>query len=148
MRLAGSRTVPAAPAEVWAFLLTPGRLRRCLPGCERFEATGPDTFSATMRLGVAFFKGKYSGTIRVLEQQPPERLALLVEGRGALGSLAASGTLTFAAAGGGTILRYDGEAQVRGAVASAGERVIAATADRLIGLFFDCMSSQLVRREG
>lgn len=160
MRLTGSRILPADPEAIWRFLLAPERLRRCLPGCERFRAVrsdaGPnqdqdpaveaqvDRFEATMRLGVGFLKGTYHGTIHLSEQRRPEYLYLIVEGGGALGSLSASGSLSLRALGPGrTELTYDGEADVRGRIAIAGERVIGATAHRLIGLFLDCVASQL-----
>ena len=95
MRLSGSRVFRAQPEALWEFLLTPERLRRCLPGCERFEADGPDTFEATMRLGIGFLKGTYSGTIGVSERQYPDSLVLTVQGGGALGNLDAGGRLTF-----------------------------------------------------
>lgn len=163
MRLTGSRILPADPEAIWSFLLAPERLRRCLPGCERFSAVrsdlGPnqgsgvdsqdvdfrvDRFEATMRLGVGFLKGTYHGTIRMSDQRRPEYLFLIVEGGGSLGSLTASGSLTLRNLGvGQTELTYDGDADVRGRIAIAGERVIGATAHRLIGLFLDCVASHL-----
>jgi uncharacterized protein len=144
MRLSGSRVFRAQPEALWEFLLTPERLRLCLPGCERFEAHGPDTFEATMRLGIGFLKGTYSGTIGVSERQYPDSLVLTVQGGGALGSLNAGGRLTFRPLDpGGTALRYDGEASVGGRIALVGETVIRGTAERLIGLFLDCMASHV-----
>jgi carbon monoxide dehydrogenase subunit G len=95
VRFRGTRTLRATPEAIWAYLMTPDRLRRCLPGCERFEATDPTTFAATLRLGVAFLKGTYHGTVRVTEQDYPSRLGLAIEGTGLLGSLRAGGVLTF-----------------------------------------------------
>jgi uncharacterized protein len=144
MRLSGSRVFRAQPEALWEFLLTPERLRRCLPGCERFEAYGPDTFEATMRLGIGFLKCTYSGTIGVSERQYPDSLVLSVQGGGALGNLNAGGRLTFRPGEAGrTELRYDGEASVGGRIALVGETVIRGTAERLIGLFLDCMASQV-----
>jgi uncharacterized protein len=144
MRLSGSRVFRAQPEALWEFLLTPERLRLCLPGCERFEAHGPDTFEATMRLGIGFLKGTYSGTIAVSERRFPDSLVLSVRGGGALGHLEAGGLLTFTGKDAGwTELRYDGEAYVGGRIALVGETVIRGTAERLIGLFLDCMASHV-----
>lgn len=123
--------------------MTPERLRQCLPGCERFEAAGPDTFAATMRLGVAIFKGTYTGVVRVTEQHYPERLVLTVEGGGLLGSLVAAGTLHLHDHGHATELRYQGDAQVGGRVGSLPARIVSATAERLIQLFFDCVAARV-----
>ncbi|MGH2370029.1 MAG: SRPBCC domain-containing protein, partial [Chloroflexota bacterium] len=97
-----------------------------------------------MRLGVAFLKGTYTGTIRVADQRFPEHLMLHVQGGGALGSLTASGALDFSELSDGTTeLRYDGEAHVGGRIAAVGERVIEATATRLIGRFFNCLAAHV-----
>jgi carbon monoxide dehydrogenase subunit G len=145
VRVSGTRSVRAPAADVWAFLMTPDRLRTCLPGCERFEASDADTFSAQMRLGVGFVKGTYHGYVRVTEQRPFDTLGLQVEGIGALGSLHANGTIHFAQSGETTHLLYDGEATVGGRVAAMGERVISATASKLIDLFFSCLASKVER---
>ena len=131
----------AAPETIWTFLLTPERLRACLPGCERLEATSPTRFEGSISLGIGFLRGTYAGAIEVLEQQRPRDLTLHVTGGGGLGKLDARGTVKFVDTGGGaTYLLYDGEAKVSGRVTFVGERVIEATATRLFGLFFDCVA--------
>jgi carbon monoxide dehydrogenase subunit G len=131
----------ASPQAVWDFLMSPSRLRACLPGCERLEAASPSRFEGSIRLGIGFLKGSYTGAIEVVEQQHPEKLTLHVTGGGALGELDASGTVRFVATGGETTyLLYEGEAEVAGRVTFVGERVIEATATRLFGLFFDCVA--------
>ena len=141
MRLAGARTIRAAPETIWSFLLTPERLRACLPGCERLIATSDTRFEGAMRLGIGFLKGSYTGAIEVTAQLRPETLSLHVSGGGALGQVDASGTVRFVATGGdATYVLYEGEADVSGRVTFVGERVIEATATRLFGLFFDCVA--------
>jgi hypothetical protein len=96
-----------------------------------------------MRLGIGFLKGTYNGTIRVTDRAEPHLLTLEVHGSGLLGSLTASGTIHLREAPNGTDLAYDGDAAIGGRVGALGERVIAATAERLIGAFFDCVASRL-----
>ena len=143
MRISGARTIRAEPQEIWDFILTPSRLRGCLPGCEHFEAIGRDTYAATLRIGVAFLKGTYTGTLRVVEATKPEALTLAVQGGGPLGALQANGTVKLVPSAGSTYFLYEGDAQVSGRVAAFGERVIEATANGLIGLFFDCVASHV-----
>lgn len=146
MRLRGSRTIAATREAIWTFLTSPARLRHCLPGCERFESTGPDSYTATMSLGVGLIKGTYTGTIRITDQRRPEQMTLLVEGGGGLGSLVAAGKVTLTELAGGTdqtYLTYDGDATVTGPVAMVGERVMGATADRLFAAFLNCVTSQI-----
>jgi len=143
LKISGARTIRATPEAVWDFVMDPGRLRGCLPGCEQFEATAPDTFVATLRLGVAFLKGTYTGTLRVVDPKPHEAFQLAVEGGGPLGALTATGNVKLVDAVGGTYFLYDGDANVTGRVAAFGDRVIEATANRLIGRFFDCIASKV-----
>jgi carbon monoxide dehydrogenase subunit G len=159
MRLAGSHRFRAPPDAIWDFLLTPDRLRRCLPGCERFERRDADAYDARLRLGVAFLTGTYSGTVRVVEQVHRQTLRLAVEGGGPLGRLQATGTLHLqpvapaspappaagqtAASCPATLVTYEGEALVGGPISALGEPVISATADRLIRAFFDCVAAHV-----
>jgi uncharacterized protein len=144
LKLTGARTIGATPDAIWDFLLTPERLRACLPGCERLTATTPTRFDGAMRLGIGFLKGTYTGTIEVTDERRPTQVTLRVTGGGGLGRVEAQGTLRLVDTGGGaTYLLYDGDATVSGRVALVGERVIEATATRLFGLFFDCVGSHL-----
>ena len=144
MRLAGARTIRAAPETIWDFLLTPERLRACLPGCERLVATSETRFEGSIRLGIGFLKGAYSGAIEVTHQERAQQLALRVAGGGGLGRLEATGTVRFVATGGdATYVLYEGDAEVSGRIAFVGERAIEATAARLFGLFFDCVARQV-----
>jgi len=143
LKISGARTIRATPEAIWNFVMDPDRLRGCLPGCERFEATAPDTFVATLRLGVAFLKSTYSGTLRVVDPKPNEAFRLAVEGGGPLGALTATGNVKLVDAVGGTYFLYDGDATVSGRVAAFGDRVIEATANRLIAHFFDCIASKV-----
>jgi carbon monoxide dehydrogenase subunit G len=149
LKLSGARTIRAEPDAIWDFLLTPERLRACLPGCERLEATSPTTFEGTMSLGIGFLRGSYAGKIEVVEQRRPQDLTLHVTGGGGLGKVDATGTVRFVSTGGGaTYLLYDGQAAVSGRVTFVGERVIEATATRLFGLFFDCVARHVEVEEG
>jgi carbon monoxide dehydrogenase subunit G len=148
MRLSGARTIRATPQAVWDFLMTPSRLRTCLPGCEDFEETTPYNYDATLRLGIAFLKGTYSGTLCVLEPDEPRQFRLEVEGGGPLGGLKADGTVKLVEAAGSTYFLYDGEAEVNGHIASLGRPVIEATAGRLIGMFFGCIAGKVEQGGG
>ena len=144
MKVSGARTVSATPEALWAFLMDPSQLKACLPGCESLTAGGPNVFRARMKLGVAFLKGTYEGSLTVVDPQPNQQFALKVEGGGALGTLTAAGTVKLIATGSGsTYVLYDGQAAVGGRIAAFGDRVVDATATRLIGLFFDCVASHV-----
>ena len=82
MKLSGKYTFSASREAVWAALMDPATLQRIIPGCERLEAVGDDTYSADIKLGLANVRGDYSGTVKLLDQKAPESYRLEGEGRG------------------------------------------------------------------
>jgi carbon monoxide dehydrogenase subunit G len=66
-----------------------------------------------------------------------------VEGGGKPGRIKGSGVLTLTEQGSGTLVSYDGEAQVAGLIASVGQRLLAVTARKMIEQFFKAMEKQV-----
>jgi carbon monoxide dehydrogenase subunit G len=143
MRIEGSYTFDASVQTVWDTLLNPDVIAACMPGCEKFEAVGPDEYEASMRIGIGPIKGSATGRIRLADQQPPHRYRMDVEGGGGPGHATGSGLMALREDGGKTIVTYDGELQVTGKAASVGQRLLGATAKLLIGQFFKCMEGKI-----
>ena len=86
-----------APRErIWQSLNDPAFLKLCLPGCESMEAIGPDQYQATLTVGIAAVKGKYTGTVTLSEKEPPQRFTMRVEGKGPGGFMQGTGMLELA----------------------------------------------------
>ncbi len=132
MKLAGSYTFDASRESVWELLMDPKVLQRIIPGCERLDEVGPDTYSADIKLGIANIRGDYTGTVKISEQKPPESYHLEGEGRGKPGFAKGSGGLELAEADGKTIMRYQADVQVGGPVAGIGQRLIEASAKSIV----------------
>jgi carbon monoxide dehydrogenase subunit G len=145
MQLSGTYTFKAPRAAVWTAMLGPAAIEQCMPGCESFRTVGEDQYAATMRVGVGSIKGTFDGKIRILERNEPESYRMDVEGGGKPGRVKGSGLLTLAAEGDGTVVSYDGDAQVAGLIASVGQRLLGVTARMLIDQFFKCMEKQVGR---
>ncbi|MER3437541.1 MAG: carbon monoxide dehydrogenase [Chloroflexota bacterium] len=142
MELTGEHTFKAPRQRVWEFLLDPATLKQCLPGCEQLEQVGPDEYSATMRIGIAMIKGTFTGRVKITEKQEPERYRMLVEGSGPQGQVSGEGTLELIEQGDETVVRYRGEANVRGTLARVGARMIQPAARTIVGQFFQCLESK------
>ena len=149
MKLSGSYTFAAPREDVWALLNDPATLQRIIPGCERLEQIGGDLYSADVKLGLPGVRGAYSGTVKLVELQPPERYRLEGDGRGKPGFARGAGDVELIAAPDGTtILRYSGEAQVGGPVAGIGQRLIEGAAKSIINQSLKALSAELeARRE-
>jgi carbon monoxide dehydrogenase subunit G len=143
VKLSGTVSLPAEPPQVWALLTDAQRLARLLPGCERLDPDGADCFKAVMKFGVAAISGKYGGSLRFLQLKPPHSLTLQFDGRGLPGFVRGQAGIELIRKGAATELRYSGEAQIGGVVASVGQRLLEAAARQIVRQFFDAAAAEL-----
>jgi carbon monoxide dehydrogenase subunit G len=133
---------------VFQCLTDPEVLARCIPGCERLEKTEENVYAATIRTGVGSIKGVFSSTVRLEDMRPPEHFRLIVEGKGTPGFLKGSGDLDLEDQGETTLIRYMGEVQVGGTIASVGQRMIQATAKMMASQFFTALEAEAKTARG
>ena len=143
MKLTGQYTLPAPPEKVWALLTDPQRLAKLLPGCERLEPDGPDRFKAAVKFGLAAISGKYAGTLEFAEKKPNTSMVMKISGKGLPGFVDGSGHIELAGKNGETEVRYTGDAQVGGMIASVGQRMIEGAAKKIVDQFFAGAAEEL-----
>jgi carbon monoxide dehydrogenase subunit G len=143
MDVNGSYTFAAAPEAVWNLLTDPKVIAGCLPGCDRLEPLGEDRYRAAMTLAVASVSGKYSGTVSMLDKNPPHSYRLLVEGKGSPGFVTGEATIELVAEGAGTTVRVTGLGQVGGLIARVGQRLLGSVSKMMMDRFFACLQSRL-----
>jgi uncharacterized protein len=143
VKLEGTFKIPAARERVYEHLLNPDSLAKSLPGCEKLEPQTDGSYRAEMKVGIAAVKGTYHGRVEILDPVPPEHFRMKVEGQGTGGFMKAEGTLTLAGDGAETEIRYSGEAQVGGVIASVGQRLVLAAAKQIVNQFFKAFSKAL-----
>lgn len=147
MDISGSYTLYAPRERVWAALLDPDMLKQTIPGCERLDKQGEDTFLLRLNIGVASVKGIYDGTLRLSDLHPPERYHMTVDGKGARGLLHGDGTLLLEARDPNTtVVSYSGQAQLGGPIAGVGMRVAGGAANMLIKSYFSKLADLLAER--
>ncbi|MFA0752764.1 MAG: hypothetical protein IMHGJWDQ_000526 [Candidatus Fervidibacter sp.] len=144
MKVQGSWTFEAAREFVWRTLTNPTIIAQCIPGCEKMEAMGDDTYSATLAVGIGSIKGRFTATICMTDQQFPERYRLIVEAKSSVGFVKGDGIIALQEVGEGrTQVSVDGEVQVGGTLASVGSRLIQVTANAMLNRFFEAMRQQI-----
>ena len=142
MKLEGSHQLEATRERVYQSLVSPEVLQRCIPGCEKLERTGENTFAATIKTGVGSIKGVFNGTARLEDLREPEHLRIVVEGKGAPGFLKGSGDLDLQQEGNLTKVNYTADVQVGGTIASVGQRMIQGTDKMMAAQFFTCLGAE------
>jgi uncharacterized protein len=145
MRIAGEATVQAPREAVWGALLDPAVLVRTIPGCERLEEVGENSYSMTVTVGIAAIRGTYAGACTITDLQPHDSLTLKAEGAGAPGTIAADVDVRFSANDDGTTtLHYDADTVVGGMIGGVGQRMLSSVSRRLAGEFFTAIEQVLV----
>ncbi|MER5627922.1 carbon monoxide dehydrogenase subunit G [Streptosporangium sp. NPDC002544] len=144
MKLAGSAVLGIDRDRVWSALQNPAVLVRTIPGCERLEETGPDTYRMTVTAGVASIKGVYQGEVALSEPEAPERFVLRARGQGAPGTVDATVQVRLSEVEGGTRIDYDAEAVIGGMIGGVGQRMLGSVARKTAGDFFSAVESHLV----
>ncbi len=142
MKLALVHTLAADRERVFDALVDPAIIRRCIPGCESMVASGPNTYDATLRVGVAGLKGTYTGRTTIANQQRPDSLTLGVEGKGAAGFVRGTAAVVLASEGDGTRITCDADVHVGGVIAAVGSRLIEAAARKMAAEFFEALDRQ------
>jgi carbon monoxide dehydrogenase subunit G len=143
MKLTLASAIPASRNRVFAALIDPVILQRCIPGCEKLTAVGPDAFEATLKIGVAGLKGTYAGKAAIRDAQPPESLTLSFEGKGGHGFVRGSAAIVLTPDGDATRIACDADVQVGGLIAAIGSRLVDAAAKKLADDFFKQLSAEL-----
>ncbi len=135
MKISGHNTIPFPVEKVWDALLDPAVLVRTIPGCERLETTGENTYAMTVTAGVAAIRGTYDGTCTLSDLVPHESLVMRLTGAGAPGTIDATVNVSFRDAD-PTVVEYDADAVVGGMVGGVGQRMLGSVSKRMAGEFF------------
>ena len=150
MKLKVSSLVPADPDRVFAALVNPDVLRRAIPGCDSLTpmaADTPDTYEATLKVGLAGLKGTYKGKASIREQHPPDALTLSFEGKGGPGFVRGSAVIALTPEAGATRIAADADVQVGGVIAAVGSRLVEAGAKKMADDFFRQLAVELAGAE-
>src|SRR5438309_10740839 len=80
MDIEGTYTLQAAPEEVWQCWMDQQTLRHNVPGLERLETVGKQTYAFTLHIKHAPLRGVYSGHVVVDELRYPTSYRMTLEG--------------------------------------------------------------------
>ncbi len=129
----------AAPKDaVYRALNDPDVLRECIPGCEELIQHSPEHLEAKVVLKIGPVKAHFSGEVTLDNSQAPDAFSLSGEGKGGAAGFAKGGAdVSLTADGDETVLSYTAKVTIGGKIAQLGSRLIAGTAKKLSGKFFD-----------
>ncbi|MFS8085807.1 MAG: SRPBCC family protein [Acidobacteriota bacterium] len=142
MKIEGTQKLDAPLERVYAALIDPEVLQRCIPGCESLVKTSEDSYAVTIRTGIGMIKGTFKGNVHLEDMRPPEHYRITVDGKGGPGFLKGSGDFDLEESDGGTLIKYTGELQVGGAIAGIGQRMVEGAAKMMASRFFNSLEAE------
>ena len=145
MQMNDTQRVPASQDKVWAGLNDPEILRACIPGCQKLEMTSPTEMTATVVVKLGPVKATFVGKVTLTDIDPPNGYRISGEGSGGVAGFAKGGASVKLEADGAdaTNLNYAVDAQIGGKLAQLGGRLIASTAKKRAGEFFENFAAAL-----
>ncbi len=144
MNISGQYRIAAPRDVVWAALMDPEVLKRCIPGCKELDQKSPTDFAAKVALKIGPISATFAGTVQLQDLNRPATCKIVGQGQGgAAGFAKGSAEVTLTDAGTETDLAYIAKAEVGGKLATLGGRLIEATSKKLADEFFSAFVREL-----
>lgn len=147
MKLEGEYIFDGPRDEVWTIVRDPEILAKALPGAQKLEKIDETHYAGQMFIRIGPVSGVFDGKLAVTDEVPPESYTLSVEGRGAPGFGSGVGHVQLLQQDDGrTLIKYDGELQVGGRIASVGQRLIDTASRSMISQGLESLNNALKAR--
>jgi uncharacterized protein len=133
--------------DVWDIVRDPQVLATALPGTKSLDKVGENEYAGEMNVRVGPVSGLFSGRLVVSNEVPPESCTLTVDGRGSPGFLNGTGNVfLYEQADSTTLMKYDGEVQIGGRLASVGQRLLDTASKSIIRQGLEALNLALQAR--
>ena len=147
MKIEGEYVFEGEQEDVWKLVRDPEVLASCLPGTQSLQQVGENEYAGEIKVRIGPISGAFAGKIFVTNEVPPVSCTLTVEGTGKIGFLKGTGDIDMADQGEGkTLMKYIGEVQIGGKVASVGQRLFDTVSKGMIKQGLDKLNEILQTR--
>lgn len=172
MEMLGNRRLGVTQQQAWDALNDPETLKKCIPGCDKFELTGDNTYSVALAVKIGPVSAKFNGKVMLSDIVAPDGYKLTFEGQGGVAGFAkgsssvslkpvagaseaapvaaepAADAAPVTVAPAGCELDYTVQAQVGGKIAQLGQRLIDGAAKSTADDFFKRFEAEMQSRYG
>jgi carbon monoxide dehydrogenase subunit G len=147
VKLEGEYVFDGPREAVWEIVRDPEVLATALPGTQSLEQVSENEYAGKMHVRIGPVSGVFAGKITVSDEVPPESCTLTVDGKGAPGFANGTGHIQLVEQEDGTtLLKYEGEMQVGGRIASVGQRLIDTASRSMINQGLESLNHALHAR--
>lgn len=88
MEMLGNRRLAITQQQAWEALNDPETLKKCIPGCDKFELTGENQYSVALALKIGPVSAKFNGKVQLSDIHAPDGYKLTFEGQGGVAGFA------------------------------------------------------------
>ena len=144
MTMSGEYELPAQPQKVWEALNDPEVLKASIPGCEQLDKVSDTEFQAVATVKIGPVKARFKGNVHLTDLNPPHGYKISGQGEGGVAGFAKGGAvIALEPKNGGTLLKYNVEAQIGGKLAQLGQRLVNGAAKKVADEFFKNFAAQV-----
>ncbi len=139
----GEFTVIRPGSDVYDFLTDPKRFAPLLPFFQDLELKGPDDFVVKLKVGVSHIRGTATVKLTLAERVPETRAFYKGVGSMAGGSVNLAAGFNLAEAPQGTCVKWEGEAQIFGKIASLARGLLEPLTKKNIQALIDSLQASM-----
>jgi len=143
IKVDGTYSLDAPRELIWPHIFDPNSLMNLIPGCQGLEQISPNEYRGKIRIGFASISGEYTTFVRILDQAPPELCSFEGEVTGPTGIAKGDASFSLEEVDEKTIIRYQTNALITGALASLSPRFIEGAIKTLVQLGLSSLNKQL-----
>ena len=147
MIIEGEHVFKAPREVVYEMFNDPNALATAVPGMQKLTKVDDTHYEGALHLRIGPISAQFAGVLSVTDENPPESCTLNIEGKGVAGFAKGVGKVHFSDLGDQTtLLKYTGEVNIGGTLASVGQRMIDSVAKTLIKSGFEKLDKTLEER--
>ena len=144
MKLDGEYLFNGPRDQVWKLVRDPNVLATALPGTQSLNKISDQEYEGVMNIHIGPMTGAFSGKLLVSDEVPPESCTLTVDGKGAVGFGKGTGHVQLIEQPEGkTLMKYAGDLQIGGKLASTGQRMIETVSKSMVRQGLDALDKAL-----
>ncbi len=147
MKLSGSYSFNAPRALVWDMLQDPEVLAQIMPGAQKLERVAENEYEGRLKVRVGPVQGIFQGNVSLSDLVAPHSYHMSVSGKGPAGFINGEGEVRLEETDDGTVMHYDGEAQVGGRIATVGQRLMDSSARSITRQSLEALEAQVNYRQ-
>jgi uncharacterized protein len=139
MKLSGSTHINAPREKSFEYFTDANFVAECAPGVQTLEVIEPDKkFKVVAGIGFGAVKATFDTNVEFLEKRPHEYAKIKAAGKAPGSNVDAVAELTLQdAPEGGTLLTWDADVSIAGAIASVAMRLLGSVTQKLSAQFFE-----------